>query len=186
MWKKIAVGLLAVVAVFVVVVALLPSDFRIERSAAIAAPPEAVFAHVNDFRKWQEWSPWAKLDPDAKATFDGPDSGVGAKFLWVGNDDVGEGHMTITASQPSETIELDLVFIKPYESSAKTVFSFAPKGEETVVHWTMMGKNGFVERAICLFINMDDMVGGDFEKGLANLKSIVEAERIPVAAAIDE
>ena len=174
MLKKILIGIAAVILLFVIIVALQPSDFSITRQAKMSAPPAAPFAQVNDFHNWEAWSPWAKLDPAAKNSFDGEPAGKGAKFAWAGNDDVGEGRMEITESQPSELIRIRLEFIKPFAATNATEFTFKPEGEQTLVTWTMSGKNNFMGRAVCMFMNMDKMVGGDFEKGLAAIKQIVE------------
>ena len=179
MVKKILIGVAAAVAVlalgFVAVVAMQPSEFRISRSATMAAPAERVFAQVNDFHKWDAWSPWAKLDPNAKNSFSGPESGEGATFGWSGNDQVGEGKMTITESKPNELVRLKLVFIKPMEDSSDTEFTFKPDGDKTAVTWTMSGTyETFMKKAICMFMNMDKMVGEKFEEGLASMKAIVE------------
>jgi uncharacterized protein YndB with AHSA1/START domain len=180
MLKKILLGAGATIAVamvaFVIVVAMQPSDFRVERSAMMKASPERVFAQVNDFHQWEAWSPWAKLDPDAKNTFEGPSSGEGAVFRWAGNDDVGEGSMTITESQPLERVRIRLDFLKPMEDTANVELTFQPEGEQTKVTWAMFGQNNFVGRAFCLFMDMDAMIGSDFEKGLAGIKSIVEVD----------
>lgn len=175
MLKKILLGLLAVLLIFVVVVLFQSEDFKVTRSATIAAPPDRVFPHFNELKKWEAWSPWAKRDPAMKQTYDGPASGVGAKYHWVGNSDVGEGHMTITESKENERILIDLVFLKPFEGTNLTEFTFKPESTGTVVTWTMSGKKNFISKAICMFMDMDKMVGGDFEKGLASMKSIVEA-----------
>ncbi len=153
-----------------------PDDFQVTRSITIAAPPAAVFPHVNDFRKWEDWSPWAKLDPEAKNSFEGPESGAGAEFSWSGNNDVGEGKMTIAESQPPERIAIKLEFIRPFEDTCDVDFSFQPEGEQTKVTWTMAGQNNFISKIVCLFMNMDQMIGKDFEKGLASMKSVVEAD----------
>lgn len=179
MRKKILIGLAVfagLVLVFLGYVALLPPDFRIERSATIAAPPEIVFGQVNDFHKWEHWSPWAKLDPQARNTFEGPSAGKGAKFKWSGNDEVGEGQMTILDSVPHEKITIQLAFIKPFEDTSTTEFTFKPNGEQTVVTWSMFGKQKFIGKLICLFMNMDKMLGGNFDQGLASIKKIAEAE----------
>lgn len=175
MLQKILLGLAAIIAVFIAVVALQPSEYRVARSAVIAAPPGDVFAQVNDFHKWEAWSPWAKLDPAAKAVFEGPPAGPGAVFKWAGNSDVGEGTMTLTESRPSELIRISLEFVKPMAGTSLTEFTFKPQGEQTEVTWVMTGHNNFISRAVCMFMNMDKMVGGQFEKGLANLKTVVEA-----------
>ena len=179
--RRILLGILAVlaaaVAVLLIVVAMQPTDFRITRSAKISASPPAVFEQVNDFHNWQQWSPWAKLDPNAKSTFEGPSSGEGAIFRWAGNAEIGEGNMTITQSQPSERVKLKLEFIKPFADTADTEFTFQPEGDQTVVTWTMAGKNNFMAKAFCLFMDMDKMLGGQFEEGLANMKAAVESKK---------
>jgi uncharacterized protein YndB with AHSA1/START domain len=173
--KKVLIVLVVVVAVFLVVVAMQPSEFRITRSARFAAPPEAAFAQVNDFHRWEAWSPWAKLDPAARNSFEGPTAGTGAKFAWAGNDKVGEGRMEILESRPGELVRIKLDFVKPMEGTSLTEFTFKPEGDQTAVTWTMSGHHSFVEKAFCLFVNMDKMVGGDFERGLAAMKSQAEA-----------
>ena len=172
--KKILVGLAVVVVVFAFVVALQPSDFRIVRSATIPGPPAAVFSQVNEFHKWEAWSPWAKKDPTAKNSFEGAPSGTGAVFSWAGNREVGEGRMTLTESRQPELIRIRLEFVKPFAATNIAEFTFKPEGNQTVVTWSMSGKNNFIARAFCLFVNMDKMVGGEFEKGLENLKSVTE------------
>ena len=175
MLKKILIALAAIVVVFVAVVAMQPSDFRIARTATMSAPAPAVFAQVNDFHNWEAWSPWAKLDPAAKNSFEGPPAGTGAIFRWAGNNQVGEGGMTITESRPNELIRFNLEFLKPMAGTSTAEFTFKPEGDQTAVTWSMSGKNNFIAKAICLFMNMDTMVGGKFEEGLAAMKSIVEA-----------
>jgi hypothetical protein len=180
MTKKIILGIvvatLAAAALFCVVVALQPNDYRVTRSATMAAPAEEVFSHVNDFHKWNAWSPWAKLDPDAKNSFEGSEAGEGAVFRWSGNDEVGEGSLTILESKPNEHIGMKLEFIRPFPDSCLTEFDFQPAGNETKVTWTMLGRHpGFVSKAFCFVMNMDKMIGRDFDKGLANIKAIVEA-----------
>jgi len=176
MFKKILLVLILLVAGFAVVVSLQPADFRISRSATIAAPPDTVFAQVNDFHKWEAWSPWAKLDPQMKTTYEGPPAGTGAAYSWVGNSQVGEGKMTIQESKPAELVKLKLEFLKPMASTSTAEFSFKPKGGNTVVTWSMYGENNFVGKAFSLVMNMDKMLGGYFEKGLAQMKAISEAE----------
>lgn len=166
---------LAAVLVFAAYVALQPSAFVVARSVQIAATPQAVFTHVDDFKKWQAWSPWAKLDPAAKVNFGGQPTGKGAMFGWSGNDQVGEGQMAITESRPAEHIAIKLDFIRPWPDTADVAFDFKPAATGTEVTWSMRGERGFVEKAFCLVMNMEAMIGSDYEKGLANLKSIVEA-----------
>jgi hypothetical protein len=178
MIKKILLGavilVVVIIAVCVVVVAMQPAHYRVERSATMNAPAPVVFNQVNDFHKWDAWSPWAKLDPNMKTTFEGAPSGTGAVYAWTGNSDVGEGRMTIMDSKPGEAIKIKLEFIKPFAATSDTLFSFKPQGNQTAVTWTMDGDNNFVGKAMCLFMNMDKMVGGDFEKGLAQMKAVAE------------
>jgi len=178
MIKKAILGILAlilvVVVIFCVVVAMQPEDFKITRVASMNASPDKVFEQVNDFHKWDAWSPWAKLDPAMKTTYSGAASGTGSSYSWVGNDKVGEGRMTIADSHPSEHIKIDLEFIKPFAAKNVTDFAFKPDGDKTTVTWTMTGKNNFMAKAFNLVMNMDKLVGGDFEKGLGQLKTVVE------------
>ena len=177
MLKKILIAIAAIVVVFVVVVAIQPSEFRIVRSATISAPAPAVFAQVNDFHNWEAWSPWAKVDPAMKQAYEGPPAGTGAIYTWAGNDQVGEGRMTLTESRPSDLIRIKLEFLKPFAATNTAEFTFKPEGNQTVVTWSMTGKNNFIAKAVHLFMNMDKMVGGDFEKGLAQLKSVAETAK---------
>ena len=174
MTKKILIAIGVILIVFLVVVALQPAEYRVVRSASMSAPPSAVFEQVNDFHKWEAWSPWEKRDPALKRTYEGPSEGTGAIYRWAGNNQVGEGNMTITESRPSDLIRIKLEFLKPFASTADTEFTFKPEGNQTGVTWSMAGKNNFMAKAMCLFMNMDKMVGGDFEKGLAQMKSLVE------------
>src|SRR5262249_17972049 len=121
------------------------------------------------------WSPWAKLDPAAKISYEGPTAGVGAAFTWAGNSEVGEGRMTITESRPNEKVVFRLDFEKPFKDTSTAEFTFEPKGDQTAVTWTMLGKNGFVGKAMSLVINCDKMLGGYFEKGLAQLDAVSQA-----------
>ncbi len=170
----ILIVLVVIIGSFAVYVALQPADYSITRSALINAPPQKIFDRVNNFHNWEAWSPWAKLDPAARNSFAGPDSGAGAGFSWAGNDKVGEGRMTITQSHPSDLVLINLEFIKPFASTCTTEFSFKPQGEQTLVTWTMSGRNGFVAKAFCTFMNMDKAVGGDFERGLSQMKAVAE------------
>jgi len=175
MLKKILIGLAIVIFIFLIVVAMQPGTYSVTRSLTIPAAPEVVFPHVNELKKWAAWNPWEKLDPSMKLTYDGPEAGVGASYSWVGNSDVGEGKMTITGSKPNESIQFKLEFFKPMAGVSDTEFSFKPQGNQTEVTWAMSGKNNFIAKAMCLFMNMDKMIGGQFEKGLGDLKAIVEA-----------
>lgn len=174
MFSKILLTLAALLAILVVVILMQPDDFRVTRSATMAAPPAAVFEQVNDFHKWEAWSPWAKLDPNSTAVFEGPPSGTGAIFKWSGNNEVGEGKQTITESRPGEMVRFKLDFVRPFEGTSDVEFTFKPEGAGTQVTWTMTGQNNFIGKAMSLVMDCDKMCGDLFEKGLANLKAIVE------------
>ncbi|MHA3772414.1 SRPBCC family protein [Verrucomicrobiota bacterium sgz303538] len=175
---KILLSLAAILVVFSIIVALQPSDFRVTRSATIAAPPEVVFAQVNTLRNWEAWSPWAKVDPAMKQTYDGPPAGVGASYTWSGNNDVGEGRNTITESRPNELVGFKLDFERPFKGTNDVEFTFKPEGNQTVVTWAMTGERNFFFKAIGLFMNCDKICGDQFEKGLSQLKSVSEAEAV--------
>jgi len=172
----ILIGLAVIVAAFAIIVAMRPADFRVTRAITISAPPAAAFAQVNDFHRWEAWSPWAKMDPACKNTFDGSPAGEGAIFAWDGNNKVGAGRMTLTESRPDDLIRISLQFLKPFQATNTAEFSFKPEGGRTVVTWSMSGKNNFMSKAVSLFMDCDKMVGGQFEKGLAAMKSVVEAD----------
>lgn len=176
MLKKLLIGLGVLLAVFLVVVATRPDSYTVSRSVEMAAPPAMVFAQVNDFHKWGAWSPWAKLDPNQKTTFGGAESGTGATYAWEGNDDVGAGRMTIEDSSPDAKVKIKLEFLKPFPSNADTSFTFEAAGAGTKATWTMEGHNNFMSKAFGLFVSMDSMIGKDFEKGLAQMKTVAEAE----------
>lgn len=186
MAKKILAALGALISLFIIVVALQPSHFKVERSVDIAAAPEFPFGEVNDFKQWADWSPWEKLDPSQKRTFSGAPTGQGSVYEWNGNDKVGSGRMTITKSKPSEELEIKLEFLKPMEQTNITRFAFKPEGANTKVVWTMEGDNGFMGKLFCLFVNMDKMVGGDFERGLASMKEASEKKAKAKAQADEE
>lgn len=176
MLKKVAIVIGLLIVVLLAAVATRPATYRVERSAEVSAPASAVFGLVNDFHKWDAWSPWAKLDPNMKLTFDGAAAGTGAIYSWTGNKEVGEGRMTITESQPDSRITIKLEFIKPFPSTNTTTFAFMSSGSGTKVTWVMEGKNDFVGKAFSLFMDMDKMIGKDFEKGLASMKGIAESQ----------
>ena len=174
MWIKIAVGFAVVVLALAAFVATRPDEFSVSRSATFAAPASAVFAQVNELRKWKAWSPWAKKDPNAKETYGGPTAGTGASMAWAGNKEVGEGRMTIVESRANELVRFKLEFFKPFAATNSAEFSFREAGGRTEVTWTMRGTNNFVGKAMCLVFDMDTMVGGDFERGLAGIRALVE------------
>jgi len=179
MLKKILIAVLLLIVAFVVVVALQPSEFKVARSTTIAAPVADVFPNVNDFHKWEAWSPWAKLDPDAKVSFEGPPEGTGTVMTWSGNDKVGEGKMTLVDSAPDEHVNIKVDFVKPFEGSVDSGFGFKPDGGQTLTIWTMSGHHNFIEKAFCLVMNGKKMMADDMDKGLAQLKSVVEGASGP-------
>jgi polyketide cyclase/dehydrase/lipid transport protein len=177
MLKKIALVLLLIVVGLAVFVATRPAEFRIVRSRTVAAPPDVVHAYVNDLHKWPEWSPWEKLDPAMKREYSGAPAGPGAAYHWSGNDDVGEGRMTIMGSRPPQSVTIRLEFLKPFAATNTTQFDFAPSGSGTNVTWAMTGHNNFMAKAFSAFMDMDKMVGTDFEKGLAGLDTATASRR---------
>jgi hypothetical protein len=172
---QILIVVAIIVIMFVVVVAMQPSEFRVARSATMSAPPSAVFAQVNDFHKWEAWNPWGKIDPAMKQSYEGAPAGSGAIYTWIGNKEVGEGRMTMTESRPSDLIRINMEFYKPFSANNTAEFTFKPAGSQTTVNWSMSGNKNFMAKAIHLFMNMDKVIGGQFEKGLASMKSVVES-----------
>jgi uncharacterized protein YndB with AHSA1/START domain len=172
--KRLLIGVVLLIAAFLVVVWFQPDDYRLTRSTVMAAPAARVFAQVNDLKKWDDWSPWAKLDPNAKVTFSGPQAGPGATFTWDSNDKVGAGTMTITESRPNVRIATRTDFTRPFEGSSQSDFVFSEAGGQTNVIWSMFGKQNFIGKAMCLFTSMEQTLGPDVEKGLAQLKQVSE------------
>jgi hypothetical protein len=176
MKKTLAIigGTLAVlVAAVLVDAATKPDVFRVQRTASIKAPPEKIAAVLSDFHAWEAWSPWEKMDPAMKRSFSGAEKGKGAAYAWEGNGKVGQGRMEITDAAASR-IAMDLDFIKPFEAHNKVVFTLAPKGDATEVNWAMQGPVPYPAKIVHVFMDMDSMVGGQFEAGLANLKTLTE------------
>ena len=169
----ILVGAGALVAGILGFAATRSDKYRVDRSARIDAPPDKVFALLNDFRQWPKWSPWEELDPDMNRTHSGATSGKGAIYEWNGNKKVGQGRMEITESVPSQKLALKLDFIKPFEAHNVTEFTLTPQGSGTDLNWAMIGSKPYMMKVMGLFMNLDNMVGRDFEKGLAKLKTAV-------------
>lgn len=174
MIQTILIVVFLVVAGILILAATKPDSFRVERAAAIKAPPEKIFALIDDFKAWASWSPWEKKDPAMKRTFGATTRGQGATYAWEGNKDVGQGSMEITASIPSSKIALKLDFLKPFEAHNSVEFTLEARGDTTNLIWTMQGPTPFFAKIIHVFINMDRMVGKDFEAGLAKLKVLAE------------
>ena len=184
MIARILLGVVVVAIAFVIVVATRPSRFHIERSIAVLAPPENVFAQINNFHNWAAWSPWEKLDLQMQKTFSGPASGAGAGYAWRSeNGKVGQGQMTIERSDRPSLVRVKLEFIKPFAATNTVTFTIARAAENATVTWAMDGHNGFLGKMFHLVMNMDKMVGGDFGRGLAALKSVAEASPRPSAVA---
>jgi polyketide cyclase/dehydrase/lipid transport protein len=173
--KAIALVLAVAIAGVLLLAATRPTHYRVERSATIAAAPAAVFAQVNDLHRWNEWSPWEKLDPAMKRTYAGPETGPDASYAWAGNDEVGEGRMTIVESVPQERVGIRLEFIKPWTETCQVRFALAPQAAGTRVTWSLQGDHNFVSKVMCVFMDMDKMIGGDFERGLGQLRTVAEA-----------
>jgi hypothetical protein len=176
MLKKVFLALAVALVGFGAVVASRPSNFRVERSITIAAPVDLPFGIVNDFHKWHFWSPWEALDPNMKKTFDGPFAGPGAIYAWSGNEAAGEGKMTILESKPYESIHIELEFLKPWPGKSLTLVTYQPVPEGIQMTWAMEGQNDFMGKAMSMFVDMDSMLGKDFEKGLATIKTLTEQE----------
>lgn len=165
-----------VAVVAVIFIARQPDQFRVSRSVLMNAPAANIFPHINDLHKWLPWSPWVKLDPNARNTFEGPSVGTGAKTSWEGNNKVGAGSMTIIESRPSESIQIQLDFLRPMKATNIAEFTFTPQGTQTLVTWTMTGKSNFLGKLVNLVMNCDKLVGKQFDEGLASIKGIVEAK----------
>src|SRR6266487_5975425 len=177
MLKTILIAIPISVVGFIIMVAVQPSNYRVTRSVVIAAPQEAVFPHMNELKKWEAWNPWGKADPNIRLTYGGPASGVGANYSWAGNKEAGEGHATITESRPGESVKYKMEFFKPMSGSSEMEFTFKPQGNQTEVTMTVTGEKNFMAKAFCLFVSMDKMIGGKFERSLVDLKAIVESSK---------
>jgi uncharacterized protein YndB with AHSA1/START domain len=174
MLKKILIAVVVLIAAVLVYAATRPDAFRVERTAAIKAPPEKVFALVNDFKRWDAWSPWEKKDPSMRRSWGDATTGKGASYSWEGNKDVGQGRMEITESIPSSKVSIKLEFVKPFEARNTVDFTLQPKGDTTHVTWAIYGPSPYISKLIGIFCSMDSMIGKDFEAGLASLKSVAE------------
>ena len=150
------------------------AGFTISRTAIVDAPPRAVRPLVEDFRRWRDWSPWEDLDSDLRRTYSGADAGVGAHYAWAGNRKAGAGSMEIVAATP-ESLRITLEFLKPWRASNDVVFTLAPEGGGTRVTWTMHGSHAGIARLFARFVDVDKLVGRDFDRGLARLKQLAEA-----------
>lgn len=176
MFKIIAITVIVLIAGVLIVAAMRPSTFRIQRSVSIKAVPGRIFPFLNDFEKAMAWSPYERKDPAMKRRFEGATGGLGAVYEFEGNKDVGAGRIEIIESLPNEKVTLRLDMLKPMKASNTVEYLLEPNGDTTEVTWAMHGEAPLISRVVCLFFSMDKMVGGDFEKGLASLKSLAEAD----------
>ena len=174
MRKTIALALLAVILATLAYAATRPDSFRVERSITVQAPPEKVFKLVNDFRQWEAWSPWEKIDPQIRRSHSGAASGPGAVYAWQGNQDIGQGRMEIVQADAPHRLLLKLDFITPFEAHNSVEFLLQPEGSGTRVTQAMFGPSPLVSKLMGLVFSMDKMVGGKYEEGLASLKALAE------------
>lgn len=174
MLVKISIAVVVLLAALLVYAATKPDTFRVQRATSIKAPPEKIFALINDLQGWSAWSPYEKLDPGMKRSHSGAANGKGAVYAWEGNGKVGAGRMEITQSSPPSKVAIKLDFAKPFEAHNIAEFTLEPKGDSTNVTWAMYGPNLYVSKLMSIFFSMDNMIGKDFETGLANLKTIAE------------
>lgn len=174
MFKKIALAVVVLVAAVLLFAATRPDSFRVQRSTSIKAPAEKIFPLIADFHAWGAWSPWEKLDPTMKRTHSGAPSGKGAVYAWDGNNEVGAGRMEIAEVSAPSKLSIKLDFSRPMEGHNTAEFTLVPKGDASEVTWAMFGPNPYLSKLIGLFLDMDKMIGKDFETGLANLKALAE------------
>ena len=174
MIKQLLLVVVAILTLIVVRAMFIAGDFRVERSITVQAPPEKVFPLLNDFQQFSQWSPWEQLDPAMAKQISTPSAGKGAVYEWRGNSKAGSGRMEILVSKPMDSVRVKLDFLAPIESHNITDYTLTPAGTGTTVTWAMHGPSTFPSKLMQVFVSMDDMVGGDFERGLASLKAIAE------------
>ena len=182
MIKKISIGLLVLIGGVLGFAATRPDTYEVTRTITVNAPGEIVFSQIGNFKNWAQWSPWEKLDPGMQKTFEGPETGVGASYAWAGNDQVGKGKMTFTEVTAPRHLTIKLEFIEPFASIAETSFEVVEKPEGTATSWLMKGSNNFMGKVFGLFMDMEGMIGKDFEKGLESLKNVSEAAALKARA----
>jgi uncharacterized protein YndB with AHSA1/START domain len=173
LWTILAIIALAIAGILIFA-ATKPDVFRVQRSASIGAPPDKIFPYLLDFQRWPSWSPYEKKDPNMKRSFSGPATGPGAVYAWDGDKNVGAGRIEVTEVAPNARLAFDLVMLKPFQARNKGEFTLEPQGNGTRVTWAMHGPAPYLTKLMQVFCNMDRMVGGDFEKGLADLKTVSE------------
>ena len=174
MIKQLLIVLVIIVAIVCIRAATRPDSFRVERSITIKAPPEKIFGLINDFHNFATWSPWEHLDPNMARSITGSPTGKGAVYEWSGNSKAGAGRMAILESTPSTRVLMSLDFLKPIKSSSQAEYTLVPQGDSTKVTWAMYGPSPFISKIMQVFVTMDKMIGGDFESGLAAMKTAAE------------
>ena len=187
MLEKILIGVAGVLVLFVAVVTTRPSAYHVERKLEVAAPADVVFGVLNDLHQFAGvlvlfGSPWEKLDPHMQKTFEGPAAGVGQSYAWNGNKEVGKGKMTIEESVPGQKVGMKLEFMEPMKSTATCALDLAGTSTGSLVTWSMDGNHNFIGKAFGMFMDMDNMLGTDIEKGLAQLKTVAEGRQVAIAA----
>jgi uncharacterized protein YndB with AHSA1/START domain len=170
----IAVVLAVAIATVLVLAATKPDTFSVQRAVMVKAPPESIFSLINDFHRWGTWSPYENKDPAMQRSYDGAESGKGAVYAWDGNKNVGSGRMEILDASAPSKIVIKLDFFTPFEGHNTAEFTMLPQGDATNVTWLMHGPARFMSKVMQVFMNLDNMIGKDFEVGLANLKRLTE------------
>jgi uncharacterized protein YndB with AHSA1/START domain len=184
MLKTVALVLVGLVAAVLVYAATRPDTFRVRRATSIKAPPEEIFPLIDDFRSWRAWSPYERKDPAMRRAFTGAPRGKGAVYEWDGNKEVGQGRLEIVDTAPPSRVTLTLDFVRPFEAHNTVDFTLSPRGDTTEVAWELRGTNRYVSKLIGLFVDMDRMIGGDFETGLASLKAAAERRALGAPAGV--
>ncbi|GEP45306.1 SRPBCC family protein [Brevifollis gellanilyticus] len=182
MIKKILLTLMAIIGVILIAASFQSDDMNVSRSATINAAPEAVYKVVSDFRQWDAWSPWSKLDPEMKKSIDIKPEGVGSVYKWSGNSEVGEGSTTLVEAKPNEKVGMRLEFVRPMEGSSDVQFTFVPEAAGTKVTWSMQSKKPFIGKVAGLFMDCEKMCGDQFSEGLNNLAKVVASAPAPAVA----
>ncbi|MGH7738701.1 MAG: SRPBCC family protein [bacterium] len=177
MAKKMLLGLAALIGLFFLTASFQPDQFTFSRSIFVEAKPSVCFGLVDNFHNWRKWSPWAQMDPGMQVAYDGPISGVGARYVWSGNGKVGAGKMAMVKARKPSVVDINLEFLRPMKGSDLAEFTFNPKGPGTQVTWTMSGPLNLLEKAVRMVYDTDKMLAPDFERGLTQLKAAAEASK---------
>jgi len=178
MLKKILLGLVAIIAIIVIISRFQPDTYTVERTGTVAAPPSVVFAQITDFHNWEKFNPWRDLDTNMVMSYSGEERGVGAKYHWAGNSDAGKGDMTIVEARPDEYIKVDLHFIEPFEGNAINEFRLAQVGTDTKLTQSMTGEHNFFSKIMCVFTSMDKMIGPMYEEGFKRMNTVMRGMQV--------